>query len=79
MTLLHLVISVGPFAKWGIDLITCNPFSSIGHNYIIVTVDYFTKWVEALPTFWADGETVVLFLFNQVICHLDVGLIFRIT
>jgi len=72
LALLHLVISIGPFAKWGIDFITCNPVSSAGHNYIIVAMDYFMKWVEALPTYRDDGETVVLFLFNQVICHFVV-------
>lgn len=71
-TLLHLVISVDPFAKWGIDFITCNPTSSTGHNYIIVALDYFTKWAKALPTFHDDGEIVTLFLFNQVIFHFGV-------
>ena len=48
---MHLVVSVGPFSKWGIDFMTCNPRSSEGHGYIIVVVDYFTKWAEAMPTF----------------------------
>jgi hypothetical protein len=60
------VITVGPFTKWGIDYTTCNPLSARGHHYIIVAVDYFTKWVEAMPTFKDDGETVALFLFNQI-------------
>eukprot|EP00253_Pinus_taeda_P011916 PITA_11916 len=64
LALLHLVISIDPFAKWGIDFVTCNPVSSAGHNHIIVVVDYFTKWAEALPTYRADGETVALFLCN---------------
>eukprot|EP00253_Pinus_taeda_P006407 PITA_06407 len=65
LALLHLVISVGPFSKWGIDFVTINLVSSARHKYIIVAVDYFTKWAEALPTYQANGETVVLFLFNQ--------------
>jgi len=69
---MHPVISIGPFAKWGIEFITRNPASSAGHNYIIVAMDYITKWAKALPTYWADGETMVLFLFNQVICHFGV-------
>jgi hypothetical protein len=58
------VITVGPFTKWGIDYTTCNPPSARGHRYIIVAVDYFTKWVEAMPTFKDDGETATLFLFK---------------
>ena len=36
---LHPVIAVGPFAKWGIDFMHCNPTSAGGHGYIIVVVD----------------------------------------
>ena len=73
-TLLHPIVSIGPFAKWGIDFVTCNPISENGHNYIMVAVDYFTKWAEAIPTCEADGETAALFLFNQVIFRFGVPL-----
>ena len=37
-----------PFAMWGIDVIgPVNPKASNGHRFILVTIDYFTKWVEA--------------------------------
>ena len=38
---MHLVVVVGPFAKWGIDFMTCNPTSTGGHVYIIVVVELF--------------------------------------
>jgi hypothetical protein len=66
------IIIVGPFTKWGIDYTTCNPPSARGHRYIIITVDYFTKWVEAMPTFKYYGETAALFLFNQIISRFDI-------
>ena len=68
--LLFPVILVGPFMKWGIDYVTCNPTSSGGHKYIIVAVDYFTKWEKAMPTFKADEETAAFFMFNQIIARL---------
>jgi hypothetical protein len=58
------VIKVGLFTKWGIDYATCNPPSARGHHYIIIAVEYFTKWVEAIITFKYDGKTTTLFLFN---------------
>ena len=69
---LHPVVSVDPFAKWGIDFMTCNPPSAVGHHYIIVAVDYFTKWVEAMPTYNNDAKTTMLFLFNHIIARFGV-------
>ena len=69
---LHPVITVGPFAKWGVDFMTCNPHSAGGHAYIIVAVDYFTKWAETMPTLAADGRTAASFLFNHVIARFGV-------
>eukprot|EP00253_Pinus_taeda_P032724 PITA_32724 len=69
---LHPIISVGPFTKWGIDFITCNPHSAGGHAYIILVVDYFTKWAEAMPTFKADGKTTTIFVFNHIIARFGV-------
>jgi hypothetical protein len=63
-TLLHPVITAGPFCKWGIDFMTCNPPSSNGHKYIVVAVDYFTKWVEAMPTFNNTSDTAAHFFLQ---------------
>ena len=70
--LLHPIIVVGPFTKWGIDFITCNPHSARGHGYIILAVDYFTKWAKAMPAFVEDGKTAATFLFNHVISRFGV-------
>ena len=48
------------------------PTSARGHGYIIVAVDYFTKWAEAMPTYAEDGKTVALFLFNHIIAIFGV-------
>jgi transposase InsO family protein len=65
------VIVVGPFTKWGIDFTTCHPASAMGHCYIIVVVEYFTKWVEVMLTFNNNGETSTLFIFNQIIARFS--------
>jgi hypothetical protein len=71
-TVLHPIIAISPFAKWGINFMQCKPTSAKGHGYIIVTIDYFTKWAEAMPTFLNDGRTAALFLFNHIITHFGV-------
>jgi hypothetical protein len=69
---LHPVITVGPFTKWGVDFVDCNPTSVGGHQHIIVVIDYFTKWVEAMPTVKSDGKTVSFFVFNQIIARFRI-------
>jgi hypothetical protein len=66
---MFLGITVGPFTKWGINFTTCHSASAKGHRYIIIAMDYFTKWVEAMPTFNNDGETTNLFIFNQIVAR----------
>jgi hypothetical protein len=69
---LYHVVSIGPFSKWGIDFMTSNPHSDGGHGYIIVDLDYFTKWVEAMPTFDNTGKTTTLFIFNHIFTRFGV-------
>jgi hypothetical protein len=65
-TPLHPVITVGPFTKWGVDFVDCNPTLAGGNQHIIVVVDYFTKWAEAMPTVKYDRNTTAFFVFNQI-------------
>ena len=50
----------------------CNLALARGHHHIIVVVDYFTKWAEAMPTIKSDGETVVHFVFNEIITRFGI-------
>ena len=57
------ILEVKLFDVWGIEFM--GPYaSSFRNNYIMVTVDYVSKWVEvvALPT--NDAKVVVNFLKN---------------
>jgi hypothetical protein len=51
---------------------TFYPPSSNGHKYIIMAVDYFTKWVKAMPTFNNTVDTTTCFFFNHVITRFEV-------
>jgi len=56
----------------GIDFMQCNPTLAGGHGYIIVVVDYFMKWAEALPTLNNNGEMTTLLFFNHVVAKFGV-------
>ncbi|GAU12961.1 hypothetical protein TSUD_191520 [Trifolium subterraneum] len=46
---LKTLISPWPFAWWGMDILGPFPTAARQVKYLIVPVDYFTKWIEAEP------------------------------
>ena len=64
---LHAIVTTGPFTEWGIEFTDCNLASAGGHHHIIVAIDYFMKWAEAMPTIESNGEISAHFVFNQTI------------
>ncbi|VFQ66965.1 unnamed protein product [Cuscuta campestris] len=46
-TYYHPVSNVIPFAKFGMDIIGAFPQAQGRKKYVMVAIDYFTKWVEA--------------------------------
>lgn len=66
------IVTIGPLTKWGIDFTTCHSPSAANHKYIIVAIEYFTKWAEAMPTYKNDSETVEFFLFNHIISRFSI-------
>jgi hypothetical protein len=51
-----------PFAVWGMDMVGKFKTAPGGYTHLLVTVDKFTKWVEAKPIKKCDGNTANKFL-----------------
>ncbi|GAU41232.1 hypothetical protein TSUD_280320, partial [Trifolium subterraneum] len=66
---LQSVMSPWPFYMWGVDIV--GPFStSQGQvKFLIVAVDYFTKWIEAEPVATISSEKVKHFYWKKLICR----------
>ena len=68
---LNLILIVELFDVWGIDFM--GPFpSSFGYVYILVGVDYVSKWVEAVPYRAADHKVVLKFLKENIFSRFGV-------
>ena len=66
---LHALTSPWSFSVWGIDIIRkISPKSSSGHEYILVAIDYFTKWVEATSYARLTVARVAKFIRLHIIC-----------
>ena len=48
------------------------PLTIPGYKYIVVFVDYFTKWVETYPTADQTTETIVQLLVDNIVCRHEV-------
>jgi hypothetical protein len=66
---LSLITSLWPFAKWGVDIVGPMPPGKGGRKFLLVAVDYFTKWAEAEALATITTANVVKFLWNSVICR----------
>ncbi|XP_060962021.1 uncharacterized protein LOC115722590 [Cannabis sativa] len=59
------ILEVELFDVWGIDFM--GPFPSFYNNaYILLVVDYVSKWVQAAATHLNDGKTVLNFLQKNI-------------
>ena len=68
---LQSILVVEVFDVWGIDFM--GPFSnSHGFVYILLIVDYVSKWVEAIPARRADHKTVISFVWEFIFARFGV-------
>eukprot|EP00253_Pinus_taeda_P002656 PITA_02656 len=61
-----------PFQQWGLYFIgEIHPPSSGQHRWIFTTTDYFTKWIEAVPTRQANDSMIISFLENNILSRFS--------
>jgi transposase InsO family protein len=69
---LHTIPVAWPFAQWGLDQVGPLPKSSRGsHTYLLVAVDKFSKWIEAIPVTNQEATTTVKF-FESIVYRYGV-------
>ncbi|PKI38869.1 hypothetical protein CRG98_040740 [Punica granatum] len=67
---LHPMAAPWPFSMWGMDVIgPINPKASNGHLFILVAIDYFTKWIEAITLASVTAKVVAHFLKCDIIAR----------
>jgi hypothetical protein len=60
---LNPVVASEPFQQWRLDFIgEIHPASSGQHRWILTAIDYFTKWIEFIPTRISSHELIIGFL-----------------
>ena len=64
------VTSPRPFQQWGLDILGPLPLGKGQCQFIVVVVDYFTKWAEAEPLATITKQKVRNFIWRAIICSL---------
>ncbi|GJU51299.1 reverse transcriptase domain-containing protein [Tanacetum coccineum] len=59
---------VGPRAV-GMDILGPLTLARGGAKFVIVAIDYFTKWVEAKPLVKITGKEIIRFVMDNIICR----------
>ena len=69
---LNPLSSPWPFAQWGLDIV--GPFLKAARNkrYLLVGIDYFTKWVEAEPLANIRDVNAKRFVWRNIVTRFEV-------
>ena len=61
-----------PFAQWGIDILGPFLVGPRQMKFLVVGIDYFTKWVEAEPLASITQQNVKNFVWKNIVCKFGV-------
>ena len=71
----HVMLVVfAPFEKWGINVVGPLPKTQSGKEFILVAIDYMTKWVEATATSSIKARDVAQFIYRNICTRFGVPL-----
>ena len=63
-----------PFSQWGINIINPLPQGKGQVKFLLVTIDYFTKWVEAEALSTITEAKIQSFVWKNIICRFGIPL-----
>jgi hypothetical protein len=58
--------------RWGLDLLGPLPPAQGNLKYVVVAVEYFSKWIEAKPLATITSVTVQKFFWQNIVCRFGV-------
>ncbi|MCI29002.1 putative protein NYNRIN-like, partial [Trifolium medium] len=70
--LLQSVTLSWPFYKWGVDILGPFTIATTQVKFLIVAVDYFTKWIEVEAVATINAERVKQFYWKRIMCRYGI-------
>ena len=69
---LNLVSSLWPFAQWLLDIVGPFPRATGNRKFVLVVVDYFTKWAKAKSLANIRDVDVKKFVWRNIVTRFGV-------
>ena len=70
---LNVMTALWQFAMWGFYIIgEIKPIASNGHHFILIAIDYFTKWVEEASFASVTKNVIARFIKHNLICRYGI-------
>nr|KYP50706.1 Retrotransposable element Tf2 [Cajanus cajan] len=69
---LHHMMAAWPFSQWGMDILGPFPPAKGQLKFLLVAIDYFTKWIEACPLAKITTENVRKFTWKNIVCRFGI-------
>ena len=64
----HTIQPTDIFERWKIDIVRSLPITREENRYIVIAIDYFTRWLKARAIKATNAETVATFIYEEIIC-----------
>jgi ribonuclease HI len=71
-SLTQLIQPTWPLQRWGLDLLGPLPPAQGNLKYVVVAVEYFSKWIEAKPLATITSATIQKFFWQNIVCRFGV-------
>jgi hypothetical protein len=71
-SLTQLIQPTWPLQRWGLDLLGPLPPAQGNLRYVVVAVEYFSKWIETKPLATITSVTIQKFFWQNIVCRFGV-------
>ena len=69
---LRSIYNPWPFHTWGIDILGPFPLAVRQMKYLVVAIEYFTKWIEAEPVTQITAHIIQHFVWKNIMCRFGI-------
>ena len=70
---LRSIYSPWPFHTWGIDILGPFPLAVRQMKYLVIAIEYFTKWIEAEPVAQITAHKIQHFVWKNIVCRFGIS------